>query len=188
HYGFGAFLLQKIYDMIVCQRRELYQDLSDDSYLGLLYIHTRKVVKVADNGPQVSGKSHDVRSLLGQGMDTAAAPFLMKGIGTARYLFIGSGGVYYTHEHIAVYHSLQSFDQKGQSDGKARIRLHAVGIDGDYGNLSHAGFFQGAADKADVIGGTAAAAGLAHKDGGVIQIIFSRKQRVHNLTDDNQGG
>ncbi len=76
----------------------------------------------------------------------------------------------------------------GQSDGKARIRLHAVGIDGDYGNLSHAGFFQGAADKADVIGGTAAAAGLAHKDGGVIQIIFSRKQRVHNLTDDNQGG
>ena len=45
------------------------------------------------------------------------------------------------------------------------------------GICSHAGFFQGTADKADVVGGTAAAAGLGNDDGCFAEVIFAGQVR-----------
>ena len=47
--------------------------------------------------------------------------------------------------------------------------------------------FQGPADEADVVGRAAAAAGLTHEDSRVVQVIFTRQQGVHDLSDDNEG-
>ena len=70
---------------------------------------------------------------------------------------------------------------------EAGIALDARQVQGNDGNLFHIGFFQGTADEAYVIGGTAAASCLGHDDGGSVQIVFSRLQGLHNLTDDQEG-
>ena len=49
------------------------------------------------------------------------------------------------------------------------------------------GFFECAADKSDVVRRTAAASGLAHEDGRVVEIILSGQQGIHDLSDDDQG-
>ena len=86
----------------------------------------------------------------------------------ARHFFVRTCCVEHAHEDIAVNYALHSLGDQAWGEGKARIRLHAVGIDGDDRNLRHACLVQCTADKSDVVGGTAAAAGLAHEDGGMV--------------------
>ena len=92
----------------------------------------------------------------------------VKGVGGAWLLLVGPCGVENPHENVSVYHGLHGFGQQGRGEGEARVGLHAVGVDGDDRNLRHAGFLQGTADEADVVGGAAAAAGLAHENGRVV--------------------
>ena len=47
-------------------------------------------------------------------------------------------------------------------------------------------FFQRPSDEADIVGSAAAAAGLGHDDGCMIQIIFSGKQGIHHLSNDQK--
>ena len=62
-----------------------------------------------------------------------------------------------------------------------------LALDGDHGDLCHTCTFQGSADKADIVGGTAAAAGLAHEHGRLVEVIFSGQQSLHDLSHDDQG-
>ena len=49
------------------------------------------------------------------------------------------------------------------------------------------GLFQCAADEANVVGRTAAAAGLADDHGQVVGVVLSGKDGVHDLSDDDEG-
>ena len=49
-----------------------------------------------------------------------------------------------------------------------------------------AGFFQSTTDKSDVVGGTASATGLTDDNGCLVQVIFSGKQGIHDLSDNDQ--
>ena len=48
-------------------------------------------------------------------------------------------------------------------------------------------FFQSAADKSDIVGGTAAAAGLADDDSNPVCIVFSGQDSLHDLAYHHQG-
>jgi len=48
------------------------------------------------------------------------------------------------------------------------------------------GFLKSPADKADVIGGTAPASGLADDDRQLVGVIFPGKDRFHDLSDDHK--
>ena len=109
----------------------------------------------------------------------------MKGVGASGLLFVGAGSVEHPHENVAVDHRLHGLGQHGQGDGKARVGLHAVGVDGNNGYLSHARLLQSPPDKADVVGSAAAAAGLAHDHRRVVQVVLAGQQGVHNLADDD---
>ena len=81
----------------------------------------------------------------------------VKGIGTAWFCLIGPGGIEHPHEDIAVYNRLHGLCEQRQGDGKpglVSMPLALAEIDGD---LGHIGLFQRPADKADIVGGTAAA-------------------------------
>ena len=78
--------------------------------------------------------------------------------------------------------------RRGNRKGKARIGLHAVGIDRDHGNLRHARFFKGTADKSNIVGSPASASCLAHENCRVIEVIFAGKKGIHDLADDDEGG
>ena len=87
----------------------------------------------------------------------------MQTVGCARLGLVGPGGVEHPHEQVAVDDGLQGLCQHRQGDGESRVGLHTVGVHGDDRNLRHTRLLQRPADKAHVVGGTASAAGLAHK-------------------------
>ena len=151
--------------MIVCQRREFHQDLSYNAHTGLSDVSEGQCVEVPDDSPDIPAEFHHGRAALGQRGHAALLPFLVQRVGAAGLRLVGAGGVEHPHENVAVDYALHGLGQKGQGDGKARVGLHAVGVDRDHGDLGHARLLKGAADEADVVGRTAAAAGLAHEHG-----------------------
>ena len=159
--------------MVVSQRRELNKDLAYNTNLRLLNIKTIQIVKITDNAADISGKFHHGRLSLGKGSDTDLFPFLMECVCTSRNCLIWSGCIKDTHENVTVYNSLHGFGHQWQRNRETRIGLHTVCINRNNRNLGHTGFFKCPADKSDIVGGTAAAAGLAHKDCCAVQIIFS---------------
>ena len=120
--------------------------------------------------------------------DDPGLPFFVEGVGGALFQLVGPGGIEHPHEYVPVNHGLQGLGQHGHCHFEARVGLHAVQVDGDHRHLRHPCLFQSPADKSDIVGGTAAAAGLGHEDGGLVQVVFSGQQGVHDLTDDDQGG
>ena len=83
------------------------------------------------------------------------------------------------HAVDAPHHDIAEHDGKsGAADQlevqlEAGVVLKARHIRADDRDLLHAGLSEGAADKADVVGGAAAAAGLGHDDGRAVQVIFA---------------
>ena len=55
------------------------------------------------------------------------------------------------------------------------------------GICSYPAFFSARRNEADVVGRTAAAAGLADDHGQVVGVVLSGKDSVHNLSDDDEG-
>ena len=172
--------------MVISQRREFNKDLTYDTNFWLLNIKTFQIVEIADNTPYIFTKFHHGRLFLRKGLDADLLPFFMESICTSGNGFIWSGGIEYTHENVTIYNGLHSFGHHWQSNGKSWVGLHTVCINRDNRNLRHTGFFQCTADKSDIVGSTAAAAGLAHKDSGAVQIIFAGQQCIHDLTDNDQ--
>ena len=70
---------------------------------------------------------------------------------------------------------------------EAGVTLDTREIQRDYGDLLHICFLQCTADESDVVRRTASTAGLAHDNGGLVQVIFAGQQCFHNLTDYQQG-
>ena len=76
----------------------------------------------------------------------------------------GACGVQNPHEDVSIDDGLHGLCEHRQSViVKPGLVSMPLGVQGDDRNLRHTCLLQGSADKADVVGGTAAAAGLAHE-------------------------
>ena len=71
---------------------------------------------------------------------------------------------------------------------EAGIALDTRQVQGDDRDLLHVCLLQGTADEADIVRRTASATGLAHDNGGLVQVIFAGQQSFHDLSDYQQGG
>ena len=58
HHSFCAFRFKQLDDVVVCERGELYKDLSDNADLRLLRAGALKAIEIADDSTQVSSKFH----------------------------------------------------------------------------------------------------------------------------------
>ena len=173
HNCLGALGFQQLHNVVVGQRREFHKDFPYNAHLWLLYIQPWESVKIADNPLYIASEFYHGGIFLGQGGNAAGLPFHVKGIGTAWLCLIGPGGIKHPHEDIPVHNGLHGFCQQRHGEGEAGICLHSVGVDRDNRYLGHSRLFQGPADEADVVGCAAAAAGLAHEDSRVVQVIFA---------------
>ena len=189
HDGLGTLALQELHDLVVGQRGELHQNFADDAHLRLLQtLLQRKLVEIADDAPD------DLAELLHPGLlllycgNADLLPLFVEGVGRAGHQLVGTGGIEHPHEDIAVDHCLQGLGQERQTDAEARRLLHAVGIEGDHRDLGHARLLQRTADEADVVGGTAAAAGLGHDDRCMVEVKMPGLQGIHDLSHHNDGG
>ena len=111
----------------------------------------------------------------------------MLGFYIAFFELIGAHAVYAAHHDVTKDYSISRPGDELEIELEARILLKSGHIDRDNGNLAHAGFCQCPADKTDVVGGTAAAAGLGHQNRGPVQIIFTGVKCLHDLSHHEEG-
>ena len=140
-----------------------------------------QLVEVLNDGPDILFEFSHGDTGGGQIFDALLFPLFMKLIGGAGNQLIGTHPVEYAHKYVSINDRLHGFYEQRQGEGEAGIGFQSLGTQRDDRDLRHTGPLQGAADKADVIGGTAAAACLAHKYGSFIEIIFSGEQSFHDL-------
>ena len=154
--------------MVVCERRELDQNLADHADARFFDRAAGQFVKVFHDGADNAAVLVHGRVPLGDCLGADGTPLLVELLRTARHLFVGTGRIEAAHHDIAVDGRLNGLDGHGNRDLKARVLLHVTHIDRDDRDVTHARFLERAADKADVVRSAAAATGLAHEDGGVV--------------------
>ena len=73
-----------------------------------------------------------------------------------------------------------------QLEARIGILLQSGEVQGNDRDITHAIFNQCFAQQMNIIGGTAAAAGLGNHNSNLMQVIFARFQRVNKLADNQQ--
>ena len=167
--GFSAFRFQQFYQMVVCCRGKFNQDLADNADTGLFLVCDRDTVKVFNYFTAHFAEGEVVR------------------IDGAGLFFVGAHMINTAHENIAEDCTEGRTGQKVCIQFKSGVCLNAAHVDGNDRNVFHTGFFQCTADETDVVGCTAAAAGLGDNNRNLVQVIFTGKQGIHDLTDNTQG-
>lgn len=84
---------------------------------------------------------------------------------------VGPRAVQAPHEKIAEGQLPQSSQQHGGRDTEALVLFHAVGVQGDDGNVAQSRLVQGTADKGHVVAGPAAAARLGHDESQLVGVV-----------------
>ena len=186
--GFRALLLEEIHEIIVGSRRVFDQDLAHNTDAGLALLTDRDRVKVPDH---LNGQALDLGQIqtvcLSQKVCADLHPLHMLGFDHALFQLIGAHAVDAAHHDIAKDNGIGGTGDQLQVELESGIFLEAGHVDRDDRDLSHACLCQGAADKADVIGRTAAAAGLGHQNSCPVKIVFAGIKSFHDLAHDEEG-
>ena len=186
--GFSAFRFQQFYQMVVCCRGKFNQDLADNADTGLFLVCDRDTVKFFHYFTAHFAEGEVVRKLFrGQEILALFYPLLMNRVDGAGLFFVGAHMINTAHENIAEDCTEGRTGQKVCIQFKSGVCLNAAHVDGNDRNVFHTGFFQCTADEADVVCCTAAAAGLGDNNRNLVQVIFTGKQGIHDLTDNTQG-
>ena len=174
--------------MVVGKRHILDEDLANDADARLAerLVQRERVEILDDLAAEAAVVPPGVTA--GERGDAAIAPLGVQGVRAAGDLFIRPYAVQAAHEQVAVDERAERIHQQAGGGAEARILFHAVGIDGDDGDVAEPGLFQRAANEADIVAGAAAAAGLRHGDGEMICVVFSGQNGAHDLADDRDGG
>ena len=98
----------------------------------------------------------------GQKTFTFLCPPAVQGVGGAGFFFIRAHAVQAAHKDISQYGGIGGPDKQPSADPKPGVAFDTGQVHGNDRDLLHTGFFQCPADKADIIGRTASAAGLAY--------------------------
>ena len=112
---------------------------------------------------------------------------LHQGIRLAGVDLIGTHLVGHVHDEVAIHHGVDKAAEEGDGQVEPRVLLQAE-ADGDDRNVAHSGLFQRLAEQVDVVGGTAAAAGLGDEQRYLVWVIAPVLDGVQELADDQQGG
>ena len=188
HHGLGPLGLQNFNQVVIGQGHILDQDLADHAHPGLAEgLVNGQAVKSLDNTPAnpaigIGGV------LIHQRLNADFFPLPVQLLGRAGDLLIGPHPIQAAHEQVAIDQGVHRINGQPCRDLKARIFLHAVGIDGDHGDIWVARLLQGTADKGHIVAGPAAAAGLGHHDGQMIRIVFTGEHCLHDLPHHGNGG
>ena len=181
HHGLAAFALDDIDHVVVGRRVELDQDLTDHAHarLGTL-AHEWHGVERADGLAAQLGVVVAVE--LGRQLAGARHVRLIECVGSTGCGFVRTAAVEHLHHHVAKEHRVHGLLKQRRRNLKAGVVLaERHGRKRDHRDLGVAALAQGLADECDVVGGTAAAAGLADNHGRLRQVVPTALDGLHNL-------
>ena len=173
--------------MIVGCRQKLHQDFAYDTHPRLFLICDGDSVKFPDQLTADLPEFPVGRMAPGHKLFADILPLGMELVGGTFHLLIGTHPVDTAHEQITEHSGIETADHQLRSDLKAWILFKTAQVDADDRNLLHACFLQGTADEADIVAGTASAAGLGDQDGCFVQVVTAGQEGVHDLSHHNQG-
>ena len=185
---FASIGFNRMDDVVRCDGGEFDVDFSDDT-------DSRAPFDVGEGQPfEIFDDPGEVFRILAvgfafqDGFGRFFLPGAVEGFRAARFFFIGSGPIEAHLEGIAIDYCLDESDAKACGEFEARLGFEALGIQGNDRNLGESCFVQCFMDESDVVGSSAHAAGLAHHEGCLVQVIHARFQGPEEGTDGNDGG
>ena len=181
HHGLAALALDDIDHVVVGCGMELDQDLADHAHarLGTL-AHERHGVERADGLAAQLGVVVAVK--LGRQLASARHVLLVERVGGTGRGLVRAATVEHLHHHVTKEHRVDRLLEQRRRNLKARVVLaERHGRKRDHRNLGVAALAQGLADECDVVGGTAAAAGLADNHGRLGQVVSTALDGLHDL-------
>ena len=181
HHGLAALALDNVDHVVVGRGMELDQDLADHAHarLGAL-AHERHSVERANGLTAQLGVVMPVE--LGRQLAGARHVLLVERVGGTGRCLVRAAAVEHLHHHVTKEHRVDCLLKQRRRNLKAGVVLaERHGRKRDYRNLGVTALAQCLADECDVVGGTAAAAGLADNHGGLGQVVPTALDGLHNL-------
>ena len=167
--------------MVVGRRVELDQDLADHAHarLGAL-AHERHGVERVDGLTRKLGVVVAVE--LGRQLAGSCHVLLVECVGSAGRGLVRAAAIEHLHHHVAKEHCVDCLLKQRRRNLKAGVVLaERHGRKRDHRDLGVAALTQGLADECNVVGGTAAAAGLADNHGRLGQVVPTALDGLHDL-------
>ena len=200
HHGLAILRFDDVDDMVVRIRLVFDEDLADhaDAHLARHVLQRQSVEALHD----LSGE-HGVRQvaaleprgLRGRLREAVVferlahdhVPLLVQAVRRALLHLVRAHAVQALHEQVAEDQRLDGAVQQRGRHLEARIVLQALRGDRDDRDLRVTRVDQGLADQAEVVGGSAHAAGLRNRETHLVWIVFAFENRVDELSDDHDG-
>ena len=125
---------------------------------------------------------------LGRQLAGARHVLLVECVGSAGRGLVRAAAIEHLHHHVAKEYRVNCLLKQRWRNLKAGVVLaERHGRKRDHRNLGVAALAQGLADERDVVGGTAAAAGLADNHGRLGQVVPTALDGLHNLAGHQNG-
>ena len=187
YYGLAALALDNVDHVVVGCGMELDQDLADHAHarLGTL-AHERHGIERADGLAAQLGVVVAVE--LRRQLASARHVLLVECVRRTGRGLVRTAAVEHLHHHVAKEHRVHGLLKQRRRNLKAGVVLaQRHGRKRDHRDLGVAALTQGLADECDVVGGTAAAAGLADNHGRLGQVVPTALDGLHNLAGHQNG-
>ena len=181
HHGLAALALDDIDHVVVGCGMELDQDLADHAHarLGTL-AHERHGVERADGLAAQLGVVVAVE--LGRQLAGSCHVLLVERVGSTGRGLVRAAAVEHLHHHVTKEYRVDCLLEQCRRNLKSRVILaQRHGRKRDHRDLGVAALAQGLANERDVVGGTAAAAGLTDNHGRLGQVVPTALNGLHNL-------
>ena len=173
-----------ILQIVVAQRGVLHVNLAHDAHLGFAFARQLDLIKGLQNAVEIlfqvkiTAAGKGLVKLVGQNLDHL--------IGVAGHHLIRLGLVFQPEDHIAVKAGVDGSHQGALGEYKTAAGLQRVQLHGDDGDMAQAVFLQRLAQQINVVGGTAATAGLGQQQRNMVQVILAAFNGVQQLTNGQQ--
>ena len=183
----AVLTFQKLLQVVVAQRAVLDVDLAHNTHLDLGHPGDR------DGGKFLCDEREGVLHFPGskalacqQCTSKTGDPAIHHAVSRTLFVLVGSYLIAQRTQHITVEDAGDALACQREGHLEAAVLFQTGKVQACHRDLRISSLDQRLAQQMDVVGGTAAAAGLGDQQGGVLQIILAAVQRIQKLADDQQ--
>ena len=183
----AVLTFQEFLQVIVAQRAVLDVNLAHNTHLDLGHPGDR------DSGKFLCDEREGVLHFPGskafsgqQGTAQTGDPAVHHAVSSTLFVLVGGHLIAQRTQHIAVEDAGDALACQREGHLEAAVLFQTGKVQACHRDLRVTGLDQRLAQQMDVVGGTAAAAGLGDQQGSVLQIILAAVQRIQKLADDQQ--
>ena len=183
-----ALRQEEIGKVVVAQGGVFYIDLAYDTHTDLLRSLHGHGLELVDDIVEVLHHALVGHALALPHFAQQVCPALLQAaVGVAPGDLIGAHLPAHIHHQVAVDDRKDRLPENGKGQLEARVFLHAGEVQGHHGHIVKARPGQCLPEQVEIVGGTAAAAGLGDEQGHLMGIIAATMDGINELADDQNG-